>query len=102
VARLRERGLAFHVVAACDTSGVIDNGAFLCKRQRPWVEVNALARSLTVGARWLGVVLVQRCPNWEIPGDNLQDWGEYAAQVGDLVLFGEPQLLGKVVAALRD
>jgi hypothetical protein len=89
-------------VAACDTSGAIDNGAFHCKQQQAWVEVNALARSLAGRARWSGVVLVQRCPSWEGPGDNLEDWGEYAAQVGDLVLFREPQLLGKVVAALRD
>jgi hypothetical protein len=34
--------------------------------------------------------------------DNLRDWGEYGAQVGELLLFGDPQMLGKVVTALRD
>jgi hypothetical protein len=42
VARLGERGLTLHVVAACKTSGAIDSGAFLCERERTWVEVNAL------------------------------------------------------------
>ena len=100
VARLRERGLNYHVVAACH-AGPINNGAFLCAGERPWVEVNRLSRSPAGSAHWSGVVHVQPFFNPEMAEDTMQDWDQYGARVGSLVFFGDPQMLREVMTALE-
>jgi hypothetical protein len=100
VDRLRERGLDYQVVAACH-AGPIDNGAFLCAGEKPWVEVNRLSRSRARSAHWSGVVHIQPFFTPEMAEDTMQDWDECGARVGNLVFFGDPQLLREVVSALK-
>jgi hypothetical protein len=102
VARLRERGQPLHVVATNACTADLTDGAFVCERERPWAAVNRLCRHPACGADWAGIVHMQTLHDWEVAQANLLSWGEYGARVGDLLLFGDPRLLRRVVTVLQD
>jgi hypothetical protein len=98
VERLRERGLPLHAVPTIK-GGPVDSRAFLTETSRSWAELNGLARSPDRIARWKGIVLCQRWVPVEF--DRAQFEG-YGLQAGPFFLFGDPDLLQRIAAALRE
>jgi hypothetical protein len=102
VTRLHQCGMQVHVLTPQGRDVVHGSGAYLCLDQRPWEEIENLRRTAASASKWVGVVHVDRCPNEETAEANLPDWGPHGAQVGGVMLFGDADLLRRVVKALED
>jgi hypothetical protein len=101
VDRLRERSLCFVVVPASQTDPNVDNGVYLCVRDRSPEELVQLPRLAPRRADWAGVVHAERWPAHELfLGDFAWEAPPCAARVGDVLLFGDPEMLRRIVAAL--
>jgi hypothetical protein len=103
VDRLRERGLFFVAVPVSQINPNVNNGAFLCVRDRSLEELAQRRWLAAYQADWVGVVHAER---WPAPAHELMlghvvgEWPTYAARVGDVLLFGDPEMLRRIVAAL--
>jgi hypothetical protein len=102
VDRLRAAGVQLRVVAVVQSGQDLENGAFLCERDYPWVDLSRLGRSPEHQADWVGVVHAQRWPDHEGSVEFiLREWQTCAARVGDVLLFGDAELLRRFVDALE-
>jgi hypothetical protein len=94
VAKLEPMGL--HVITA-DAHGELGDAAFLCDGWRNADLLRLLPRAPEEVNRWRGVVLIQRADGLVPPDDGSGCFD----QVGPLALFGDPELVAHVAAALR-
>jgi hypothetical protein len=102
VDRLRRSGVCFGVVPVQKwRPPTLEAGAFLCERDRSWEELGLLWRAAEHQADWAGVVLVKPWPHWEDAEFVLHEWQGCSALVGDLLLFGDPDMLRRIVDALE-
>jgi hypothetical protein len=102
VDRLRQSGVHFWVVPVLQSGLDLDAGVFLCARDRSWEELSRLHRAAEYQAEWAGAVLAQQWPAYEGSIDFIRrEWQGCSAGVGDLLLFGDPDLLRRIVAAVR-
>jgi hypothetical protein len=102
VASLSERGLGLHAVPA-SARGDVEGGVYLCAQPRARGDLQKLPRLAQLAGRWGGVVFCQREGTGAplTPGD-LASWGEHGMVAGPFVLFGDPELLARVRAALEE
>jgi hypothetical protein len=101
VDQLRQRRLCLHVVPVSRMTQDLDDGAFLCAGERPWRELNGLRLPAANRGDWAGVVQARPWPaNDDTVAFLVQDGQTDTARVGDVLLFGDPQLLRRIVAAL--
>jgi hypothetical protein len=100
VDRLRRSGVCVWVVPVEHWHPPdLEAGAFLCERDRAREELALLGRAAEYQADWAGAVLVKRWPHWEDAEFILREWQGCSARVGDVLLFGDPDLLRRVVEA---
>jgi hypothetical protein len=100
VARLQECGVNFYLLFVASNNPDPEAGLFLCTQERSWDDM-PWPRLGKYGDRWAGVVHVQRCPNEETLAMLLADWGHFGAVFGGVVVFGDPQIIGRIESALR-
>jgi hypothetical protein len=80
----------------------LDAGVFLSARDRPWEELSRLHRAAEYQANWAGVVHAQRWPaSEESAAFIFQQWHGCSARLGDVLLFGDEQLLRQIVEAME-
>jgi hypothetical protein len=91
LSRLRAAGIHWHAVPLNKGGGDEEEGVYLCDSPRRWEEL-LQPRQPRYAVRWGGVVFVQKHARRLVT----DDWGECGLVVGDLVLFGDPQMLGQV------
>jgi hypothetical protein len=102
VGRLRAAGLDVRVVPVVRATQDPESGAFLCERDRPWEELFPLQRAAECRGDWAGVVHAQRWPHDEdAVAFILREWQGCSARVGEVLLFGDPDLLRRIVDALE-
>jgi hypothetical protein len=101
VDRLRASGMGVHVVPVNLATKDPEEGAFLCEGERPWEAVSMLRRGAEYRADWVGVVRAERWPDneWSVFFIH-REWQGCSAHVGDVLLFGDPELLRRIVDAL--
>jgi hypothetical protein len=99
-ARVRDCGLALHVVAAARTNPNLNDGAYLCDRARSWEELTCLTPH-SPRARWDGVVQVRWYPivAWRACDPTE---GPSEARVGEVAVLGDSDIIKAVVRALGD
>jgi hypothetical protein len=102
VDRLRASGIGVHVVPVNRATKDLEDGAFLCERERSWEAVSRLHRAAELLADWVGVVHAERWPEneWSVFFIR-REWQGCSARVGDVLLFGDAQLLRQIVAAME-
>jgi hypothetical protein len=100
VDRLHQHGLHFHVVPVSCSISDLENGAYLCRRKRPWKDLARLRRAREYAADWVGVVHVERCYRNPAAEINLAEWGPHAAGRGTILLFGDTEMIRQIVQAL--
>jgi hypothetical protein len=103
VDRLRRSGVCVWVVPVAQwrPPNLEEEGAFLCERDRSREELALLRRAAEYQADWAGVVLVKQWPHWEDAEFVLREWQGCSAWVGDLLLFGDPDMLRRIVGAAQ-
>jgi hypothetical protein len=79
--------------------GVVDQSAYLTTTPRKWADVNRLFKDATLIEQWEGTLYCERGPLPSWPGLTSL-WGDCCLVVGPFLFFGDPQLLGRVRAAL--
>jgi hypothetical protein len=101
VDRVRQQGMDLHVVPAMLSNPDLEGGAFLCERDRRWEELSFLGRIASRQAEWAGIVHAHRWPcNEDSTAFILREWQSCSARVGDVLLFGDPEMLRRIVEAL--
>ena len=102
VDRLRASGIRVHVVPVNRATKDLEDGAFLCERERSWEAVSRLHRGAEHRADWVGVVHAQRWPDneWSVFFIH-REWQGCSAHVGDVLLFGDAELLRQIVEAME-
>jgi hypothetical protein len=99
VARLEAAGLARHVVGF-DSQGGLAQGAYVCDRPRTRKELWLLLRQADAPG-WEGVLLIAPLPTSDCNlADSLREWGEMAAPLPPLLVFGDPRVVRRAVAEL--
>jgi hypothetical protein len=102
VDRLRASGMQLRVVAAAQSTQHLEDGAFLCERECPLEELSRLRRAAESHADWVGVAYAQRWRRDEVAVGFINgEWQDCSAPVGDVLLFGDPDLLRRIVDAVR-
>jgi hypothetical protein len=102
VDRLRRSGVSVWVVPVVEWRPPnLEQGAFLCERDRSREELALLGRAAESQADWAGVVLVKRWPHWEDAEFIRREWQGCSAWMGDLLLFGDPDMLRRIVGAVQ-
>ena len=96
---LRQSEPSLYVVPMTDHDP--EAGLYLCERPRPRERLQQLRRLPESADRWRGVVYCE----WnrrlgEIEEDELGRWGDYGLRIGPFVLFGDPNLLGRIRRAI--
>jgi len=82
-------------------SGLLGGGAFLTESPRDVAELRRPRRQARAPG-WEGVVLVTPAPERDDSFEaELHEWGDRAARVGALVVFGDPELVRAVAQAAR-
>jgi hypothetical protein len=99
VAYLNGKGLGVHLVST-QKDGVDPNTAFLTTTDQEWGEFNRLANDPKQIAQWKGTLYCERGPHLAAWSDQIRHWGNCCVIVGPFLLYGDPELLGKVCAAL--
>jgi hypothetical protein len=79
-------------------------GLYLCEQPRPRERLQLLRRFPEYGDRWRGVVFCERDQHLggEIGESEWQRWGTYGMRIGLFVLFGDPDLLGRIRQAIPE
>jgi hypothetical protein len=103
IARLRQAGLEFRVVATREDAATApnvfpttDNNVFLTTTDQGWTELNLLPKLPDHIERWRGTLYVESLrpdQDWSI---RTQLWGDYYLVVGRFLFFGDPELLARV------
>jgi hypothetical protein len=102
VDRVLQQGMDWRVVPAMQSNPDLEGGAFLCERDRRWEELCGLGRIASRQAEWAGVVHAHRWPcNEDTTAFILREWQSCSARVGDVLLFGDPAMLRRIVEALE-
>jgi hypothetical protein len=102
VDRVRRSGVRVWVVPVARSRPNLEAGAYLCERDRPWEELCRLRRVAEYQADWAGVVHATRWPHGEdAAGFVLREWQGCFALVGELLLFGDPDMLRRIVEAAQ-
>jgi hypothetical protein len=102
VDRLRASGMQLRVVAAAQSTQHLEDGAFLCERDCPLEELSRLRRAAESHADWVGVVYAQRWRRDDVAvGFSNGEWQGCSAGVGDVLLFGDAELLRQIVEAME-
>jgi hypothetical protein len=98
VDRLHAAGILLRAVPVGQSIQDLENGAYLCERNRHRKELARLYRAAERRADWVGVVHCERWPRHEDTVEFiLREWQSCSARVGDVLLFGDPDLLRRIV-----
>jgi hypothetical protein len=100
VAYLNGKGLGLRVVSTMN-GGPSDRRAFLTITDKGWEELSRPLRGRSHIDRWRGTLSCERGPaaSW---ADLTREWGDCCLVVGPFLLFGDRELLARVLAALSD
>jgi hypothetical protein len=102
VDRLRASGMQLRVVLAAQSTQHLEDGAFLCERDCPVEELSRLCRAAESHADWVGVVYAQRWRRDDVAvGFSNGEWQGCSGWVGDVLLFGDAELLRQIVEAME-
>jgi hypothetical protein len=99
VAHLEQHGIRLRVIPAI-RDGDIYGGVFLTRTSRDWEQLSFWLRHPKHLPHWQGTVLVQPERNAQIRAEAPTSWGEGCLVYGQLVLFGDPDLLAEIRTAL--
>jgi hypothetical protein len=101
VERLRAHGLNYHVTPVT-RGGSMENGVYLCETERSWEDVSHLPGTADHLDEWRGVVLCV----WIGPdgrnGAVPSTWGDGCLELPPFAFFGDPEVRGRLEAALHD
>jgi hypothetical protein len=100
LAHLRASGLDLRAVPTDRDGQAARDRAFLTTADRPWEELNALLATPEQVGRWRGTVFCERLHQPGSRDEALRHWGGCGLRAGPFVLFGDPDLLDRVRAAL--
>jgi hypothetical protein len=102
VDRLRASGIQLQVVAAAQSTQHLEDGAFLCERDCPLEELSRLRRAAESHADWVRVVYAERWRRDDVAAGFINgEWQGCSARVGDVLLFGDAELLRQIVEAME-
>jgi hypothetical protein len=93
--RLRAAGVPWHVTPVIE-GGRPEQGAYLCDRPRRREELLRLGRWPELAPRWRGVVLADQ----HNPASFVGGWEENGVVVGDVSLYGDCDMLKRILAIL--
>jgi hypothetical protein len=100
VARLEARGLVVYLTPI-DRKGNLSSGAYLCDRPRSRKELWMLPRQGSAPG-WEGTLCLTMVPRSDGSlHETLWEWGPNAAIVGEVLLFGDANLVREAAKALR-
>jgi hypothetical protein len=92
-----ESRLGLHAVAAAK-SGKPASGVYFCREGGRRREELPQARERVFLSDWKGVVLITNVPTTDSDfRERLTEWGDAAAVVGGLVVWGDPVLVAEIV-----
>jgi hypothetical protein len=91
-----EAQLSLHPVAA-SKGGNPSAGVYLCREAGRRREELPAARQREFLSEWRGVVLVVRLTTDSDFALRLKEWGDAAAVVGELLVWGDPALVAEIV-----
>jgi hypothetical protein len=77
------------------------SGVWVCERPQSWEQLSRLRRTSEDASRWQGVVYCERVGELTEFIDT-DTWGEHGMQIGALLFFGDPTLLGRIQKAILD
>jgi hypothetical protein len=103
VSRLEQNGMEFRTLPT-QTTGPLNEGAFVTTTDKSFLELNGLGVFPERMDQWQGTVkcylACRKCPQWA-PQTEL--WTEECyCRIGPFLLFGDPELRGRICKLLRD
>jgi hypothetical protein len=101
VAHLEQRGLHLRVIAVVH-DGDVRGGVFLTRTSKDWERLSRPRRAPDQLSRWQGTVQVQPEHNTWVRREARRSWGEGGLVYGQLLLFGDPDLLAQIRTALGE
>jgi hypothetical protein len=99
VAHLRAKGLEFRAVPTFQKAP-LDYGAFLTTTDDPWSKLNGLHTGTPWIETWKGTVSCHHVYKGPAADDWFDLYGDNATCIGPFVLYGDPALRARIVAAL--
>jgi hypothetical protein len=99
VAHLEQRGIHLRVIPTA-RDGDVCEGAFLTRTTASWEQLSFWLRLPEHLPHWRDTVQVQPERNAQIRAEEQASWGEGCLVYGQLVLFGDPDLLAEIRTAL--
>jgi hypothetical protein len=100
VAHLEQRGIHLRVIPLAH-DGDVCQGAFLTRTSSDWKELSFWLRNPQQLSHWRGTVHVQPEHSARAREVALASWGEACMVYGQLILFGDPDLLAEIRAAVE-
>jgi hypothetical protein len=98
---LHAQGIRFRVIPERH-DGSWSNSAFLTEDpEETWASCQSKPKVVDCIGRWRGSIWVQRIGCVTNTEGLLWQWGEYGCRIGDFLLFGDEQILGRVRKAFR-
>jgi hypothetical protein len=101
VAHLEQRGIHLRVVADSH-GGDIRAGAYLTRTNQNWEQLSVWVRIPQQLPHWRGTLHVKPQRSLLDRAEALANWKECCLVYGQLVLFGDPDLLAEVRAAVQE
>jgi hypothetical protein len=98
---LNRAGIRLSVVPTA-REGVVRNAAFLTTGQKDWHECNRLRKDGKQPGLWRGILYCERVESDNLRRQLADQWGELGWSARPFVFYGDPELLTRVRAALRD
>jgi hypothetical protein len=91
VEHVRRADPTLYLVLVCEERGTYC-GVYFCTRQRSREELQGLRRMPRFAGHWKGVVFADRLgPEWNRV--DTDGWGENGLVIGEVLLFGDPEML---------
>ncbi|HEY7156600.1 MAG TPA: hypothetical protein VH575_21710 [Gemmataceae bacterium] len=94
--RLKVTHPDWHIVKATGQADGLESGFWVCEQEVPIDQLCCLACRVEDGPEWEHVVL---CRKKSAP--HLNDWGDYGVVLDGIELFGDPDMLPRIVAYFR-
>ena len=100
VAHLEQRGIQLRVIPSA-RDGDVCEGAFLTRTSKNWEQLSFWLRNPEQLSHWQGTVHVQADGNDRARAETAASLGDACLVYGQLVLFGDPDLLAEIKAAIE-
>jgi hypothetical protein len=101
VAHLEQRGIRLRVIPSA-RDGDVCEGAFLTRTSRSWEQLSFWLRNPKQLSHWQDTIHVQVDGNAHARAETAASLGESCLVYGQLVLFGDPDLLGEIRTAVHE